>query len=109
MALSASVSFFVFFALHAAVVAARHTIDAADIPISTYQSWMLKVRCAIPIGKSCLSNRNRVTGKEIKDQTDQSEGLLFEDVAVQGASRQDLRIIMAPAQGDNPIYESCGS
>ena len=44
VALSASVSFFVFFALHAAVVAARHTIDAADIPISTYQSWMLKVR-----------------------------------------------------------------
>merc|ERR1719264_1931141 len=43
VALSASVSFFVFFALHAAVVAARHTIDAADIPISTYQSWMLKV------------------------------------------------------------------
>ena len=43
VALSASVSFFVFFALHAAVVAARHTIDAADISISTYQSWMLKV------------------------------------------------------------------
>ena len=71
---------------------------------------MLKVRCAIPIGKSCLSNRNRVTGKEIKDQTDQSEGLLFEDVAVQGASKQDLRTIVAQgAQGDNHIYESCGS
>ena len=44
VALSASVSFFVFFALHGAVVAARHTIDAADIPISTHQSWMLKVQ-----------------------------------------------------------------
>ena len=55
VALSASVSFFVFFALHAAVVAARHTVDAADIKISTYQSWMLKV-CDV-----CHSNRNRTS------------------------------------------------
>jgi hypothetical protein len=43
VALSASVSFFIFFLLHGSVVAARHTIDAAGISISTHQSWMLKV------------------------------------------------------------------
>ena len=65
VALSASVSFFVFFALHAAVVAARHTVDAADIKISTYQSWMLKVSHRNPILKSKVAKVGRIVSNLI--------------------------------------------
>lgn len=41
--LSTASSFFVFFLLHGSVVFARHILDASGIPLSTYQSWMIKV------------------------------------------------------------------
>lgn len=36
-------SFFIFYLLHGSVVLVRHTLDAAGIPMATYQSWMIKV------------------------------------------------------------------
>ena len=42
--LSTASSFFVFFFLHGSVVLARHVLDASGIQLSTYHSWMIKVR-----------------------------------------------------------------
>ena len=48
VAMATAISFFAFYSLHASVVFARHSIDASGARISTYQSWMLKVRKVSP-------------------------------------------------------------
>lgn len=44
LVVATAVSFFLFYALHACVVATRHALDLAGTPISTYHQWMLKVQ-----------------------------------------------------------------
>lgn len=41
--LATASSFFLFYSLHGCIVLARHSIDALEINIDTYHSWMIKV------------------------------------------------------------------
>ena len=64
--LSTASSFFVFFFLHGSVVLARHLMDASAIQMSTYHSWMIKVRHQKDVTLKELRNFHKLcVGREV--------------------------------------------